>query len=171
MTPSSRDSSPSPLRKSNAVAPFQVPNDSCTGRSSSTSRSRPSLPALRNSPGGRSARGSEFTAGPLSRLFAAIYDSFTAWVEQQVFSPQRERLLEAATGRVLDMGAGTGTNLAHYRKDRVSELILLDPSPGMLNRARLRASELHLEPQILANRAEEVPWADARSTAEAQLTT
>jgi hypothetical protein len=37
---------------------------------------------------------------------------------------------------VLEVGAGTGASLPHYPRDAVAELVLRDPSPGMLARAR-----------------------------------
>ena len=47
-------------------------------------------------------------------LFAALYDRFTAGAEAAGLSKRREQLLAAASGRVLEIGAGTGANLAFY---------------------------------------------------------
>ena len=96
----------------------------------------------------------------VSSWIAALYDLATAGMERQVLGAHRRRLLAAARGRVLDVGAGTGANLPHYPRDRVSELVLLDPSPGMLHRARRRASDLGWEVQILETRAEHLPFGD-----------
>ncbi len=98
--------------------------------------------------------------GPVGTLIAALYDRVMAELERQIFGAHRRRLLGAARGRVLDVGAGTGANLAHYPWEQVSELVLLDPAPGMLERARRKASQLGLDVQLLEGRAEELPFAD-----------
>ena len=48
----------------------------------------------------------------------------------------RTRLLARATGRVLEVGVGTGLNLPHYRRGGVSAIDGIDLSKGMLNRVR-----------------------------------
>ena len=47
-------------------------------------------------------------------LFAAVYDRLTAAAEAAGLSKRCEALLAAANGRVLEIGAGTGANLAFY---------------------------------------------------------
>jgi ubiquinone/menaquinone biosynthesis C-methylase UbiE len=113
-------------------------------------------PALRGTAG-------ETPPRPLSRLLAAAYDLVTAGVEEQVWGAQRRRLLQAARGKVVEVGAGTGANLAHYRGDQVSELVLVDPSAGMLERARRRTKDLRLDAQVLRHRAERLPLEDESS--------
>lgn len=49
-----------------------------------------------------------------SRIFAALYDSLTADAEAAIFGDLRRSVLRGATGRVLEVGAGTGENLSHY---------------------------------------------------------
>ncbi|MGH2460248.1 MAG: class I SAM-dependent methyltransferase [Chloroflexota bacterium] len=98
--------------------------------------------------------------GLISRLVAAIYDRGIARRERQVFGEDRRRLLRGARGRVLDVGAGTGANLPHYSREQVSELVLLDPSLGMLDRARRKATELGLAARILEQGAERLPFSD-----------
>jgi ubiquinone/menaquinone biosynthesis C-methylase UbiE len=100
------------------------------------------------------------SAGLLDRLAAAGYDVVTSRVERAVLSRYRRRLLASAHGRVLDVGAGTGANLPHYVRGAISELILLEPSAGMLWRARRRARALRWEPTVLNGRAEAVPLPD-----------
>jgi ubiquinone/menaquinone biosynthesis C-methylase UbiE len=53
---------------------------------------------------------------------------------------RRRRLIGQASGRVLEVGIGTGKNLEHYPPD--TELSGLDVSPKMLARASRRAQRL-----------------------------
>lgn len=96
--------------------------------------------------------------GPVSRLVAAVYDLATRGMEQEVWSPQRRQLLAAARGRVLDIGAGTGANLPHYRAREVSDLVLLDRSAGMLARAGRKLRDPDLEVALVQRRAEQLPF-------------
>jgi ubiquinone/menaquinone biosynthesis C-methylase UbiE len=98
--------------------------------------------------------------GPVARMMAAVYDLVTAGLEREVFGARRRDLLAAARGRVLDLGAGTGANLSHYRWGQLVELVLLDPSPGMLDRARRKAADLGAEVQTLVQGAERLPFDD-----------
>jgi hypothetical protein len=71
------------------------------------------------------------------RLFAAVYDRVLAGSEKAGLREMRSRLLGRASGRTLELGAGTGLNLAHY-PDAVSELVLTEPDPHMARRLRRR---------------------------------
>lgn len=95
---------------------------------------------------------------PFSRLKAALYDRITKPMEEQVFGSRRRRLLAEAYGRVLDVGAGTGANLPHYRLDTITKLILLDPDSAMLDRARAKAAELGAIVEICVASAEAMPF-------------
>jgi ubiquinone/menaquinone biosynthesis C-methylase UbiE len=68
------------------------------------------------------------------RLFAAYYPSVAAKSEKAGQAATRDELLAGARGRVLEVGAGHGLNLAHYPPG-LDELVLTDPSPWMLRRA------------------------------------
>ena len=48
------------------------------------------------------------------RIFARLYDHMAAKTEQAGLGAHRQALLAAATGDVLEIGAGTGANLAYY---------------------------------------------------------
>jgi SAM-dependent methyltransferase len=68
------------------------------------------------------------------RLFAAYYPFVAARSERAGQAATRNELLAGARGRVLEVGAGHGLNLAHYPAG-LDELVLTDPSPWMLERA------------------------------------
>jgi ubiquinone/menaquinone biosynthesis C-methylase UbiE len=97
------------------------------------------------------------------RFFAAIYDWMLSGTEKAGLSDMRAELVGQASGRTLELGAGTGLNLAHYT-DAVSELVLTEPDPHMARRLRGR---LEAEPpapgatQVVEAPAEELPFEDA----------
>jgi SAM-dependent methyltransferase len=68
------------------------------------------------------------------RLFAAYYPLVAARSERAGLARTRAELLAGARGRVLEVGAGHGLNLAHY-PEGLEELVLTDPSPWMVRRA------------------------------------
>ncbi|HEU0023285.1 MAG TPA: class I SAM-dependent methyltransferase [Thermoleophilaceae bacterium] len=72
-----------------------------------------------------------------NRIFAAIYDRLLAATEEAGLSDMRAELLGSASGRTLEIGAGTGLNLAHY-PDAVTALVLTEPDPHMAKRLRSR---------------------------------
>ena len=73
------------------------------------------------------------------RLFARIYDRSLAGTEEAGLRQRRAALLAGASGRVLELGAGTGLNLAHY-PPAVRELVLTEPEAPMLRRLTARAA-------------------------------
>jgi SAM-dependent methyltransferase len=67
---------------------------------------------------------------------------------------QREKIVPLAEGVVLELGFGSGLNLAHYDRSKVTKLFALEPAPGMLARARKTAAHTDLPLEILAETAE-----------------
>ena len=97
---------------------------------------------------------------PGHRVFAALYDRFViAGPEKAGLRKMRAGLLAAARGRVLELGAGTGLNLAHYR-DAVTELVLTEPDPHMAKRLRSRAASIPIPSEVVEAGAERIPFED-----------
>lgn len=95
----------------------------------------------------------------MSRLFASLYDRISAGYEAKVMGPRRRQLLADVGGTVLELGAGTGANLAHYAPDL--DLVLTEPDPHMRRRLGDRAELGGLSAQIVDAPAEQLPVDDA----------
>lgn len=70
-------------------------------------------------------------------IFARFYDRLMAGTERAGLARMRSDLLASASGRVLELGAGTGHNLSYYT-DAVTELVMTEPDPHMASRLRER---------------------------------
>ena len=107
-------------------------------------------PAGRPEPG--PSRGTLYGRG-----FARFYDGAMKQLEWEGGAKLRHDLLAQATGRTLELGAGTGLNLEHY-PDAVSELTLTEPDPHMVKRLRRRLDESSRDATIIQARAEALPF-------------
>lgn len=94
------------------------------------------------------------------RVFAAIYDRMLAATEEAGLRERRRELLAGASGRTLELGAGTGVNLELY-PEAVSELILTEPFEPMARRLRERLAESGRKASVLVAPAERLPVEDA----------
>jgi ubiquinone/menaquinone biosynthesis C-methylase UbiE len=77
----------------------------------------------------------------MSWLMAAVYDHVMQSAEAACLTAWRKDLLSSANGAVLELGAGTGANLAFY-PPAVTNVTLVEPDPHMrrkLEMARRRA--------------------------------
>jgi ubiquinone/menaquinone biosynthesis C-methylase UbiE len=93
-------------------------------------------------------------------FFAWTYDRQVAKVEKAGLRAIREALLAGASGRVLEVGGGTGANLPHYGA-AVESLTITEPEPAMLRRLERRAHEEAPEAAVVKARAEDLPFEDA----------
>lgn len=78
----------------------------------------------------------------------------------EAIEKQRAKVVPHASGRVLEIGMGSGLNLAHYDPDKVDVLWGLEPSEGMRQKAASRIAASPLEVQWLDLPAEEIPLDD-----------
>jgi ubiquinone/menaquinone biosynthesis C-methylase UbiE len=94
------------------------------------------------------------------QTMAVLYDPFL-WLGEIAGMRRRRRTLVAeARGLVVEIGAGTGLNVAHY-SDAVDELILTEPEPGMRRKLARRLERHARAARILDAPAECLPLADA----------
>src|ERR1700733_8373950 len=71
------------------------------------------------------------------RIMALVYDPFVWLGEIAGMRSRRSALLGGVRGRVVEIGAGTGLNIAHF-PDGIAELVLAEPEPGMRRRLERR---------------------------------
>ncbi len=74
---------------------------------------------------------------------------------------QRQKIVPLATGRVLEVGIGSGHNLAFYDPAKVERVIGLDPSAELRVRAEERVGEVAFPVEFIGREAEDIPLADA----------
>jgi ubiquinone/menaquinone biosynthesis C-methylase UbiE len=94
-----------------------------------------------------------------SRFFALTYDRQLAKVEKAGLRALREGLIGQASGRVLEIGAGTGANLPLYRS-AVESLTLTEPERPMLRRLERRVRDYAPSATVLRAPAEDLPFED-----------
>src|SRR5690349_14977903 len=93
------------------------------------------------------------------RAFASLYDPFLWAGERAGVRQLRRTLLGRARGRTVDIGSGSGLNLAHF-PDHVDELVLAEPDPAMRARLRKRLDRSRSRARLIDAPAEQLPFAD-----------
>jgi ubiquinone/menaquinone biosynthesis C-methylase UbiE len=92
-----------------------------------------------------------------TRIFAAMYDHQVTKMEREGLGDIRRRTVGEASGRVLEIGAGTGANLEHYGPN-VTSLTLTDPEQPMLKRLAPRVRDTARQATVLRAPAEDLPF-------------
>jgi len=93
------------------------------------------------------------------RFFAATYDGLMRRSEKAGLTDMRIALVARAEGTVLEIGAGTGGNLDHYRPAATS-LTLTEPDVYMFKRLERRAQAVAPSALVLRAPAEDLPFED-----------
>jgi ubiquinone/menaquinone biosynthesis C-methylase UbiE len=70
---------------------------------------------------------------------------------------RRRALLPQACGRVLEIGLGTGRNLPFYDRQRITQLVGVDPAVQMHALARRRSARAGLDVELVGLSAEKLP--------------
>jgi SAM-dependent methyltransferase len=96
---------------------------------------------------------------PWARMCARLYDPFLSLGERRGMAARRRALLGSARGRVLELGAGTGLNLAHYPA-AIAELVLSEPDAAMRARLERCVARSGRAATVMAAPAEALPFAD-----------
>lgn len=93
------------------------------------------------------------------RAFTAVYDRAFKATEEAGLRQMRAELLAGASGRVLELGAGTGANLELY-PDSVERLVLAEPDPHMTKRLRAKLGGSNRAAEVVEAPAERLPFDD-----------
>lgn len=94
------------------------------------------------------------------RGFAAIYDRGLKATEEAGLRLMRRDVLAGASGRTIDVGAGTGVNLGLFPA-QIGELVLVEPDPHMLKKLRVNLAESGVGASAIQAPAESLPFADS----------
>lgn len=97
----------------------------------------------------------------LRRLYrgASLYYDLLDWpLERFRYARIRRELWSGLSGRILDLGAGTGRNVPYYPPQ--ADVVTADLSPEMLERARRRIVAAGRKPQIVVTDALKLDFGD-----------
>ena len=82
----------------------------------------------------------------------------TDWVcRSRSLTEQRKTIVPLARGYVLEIGIGTGLNLAFYDPTKVKSLVGIDPSPHITTIAEKRATSVPFGVEFLSLSSESIP--------------
>jgi ubiquinone/menaquinone biosynthesis C-methylase UbiE len=94
-----------------------------------------------------------------STFFALCYDRMMARVERAGLHRKRQDLLGEASGRVLEIGAGTGANLPLYGA-QIASLTVTEPEAHMMRRLVRKARDQVRATTVVQAPAEDLPFRD-----------
>ena len=92
-------------------------------------------------------------------LCARLYARQAERAEDLGLAEHRRRLLEGLSGRVLEIGAGTGANFAHYPSS-VTDVVAVEPEPYLRQRLAEAAELAPITVKVVDAAAEELPFED-----------
>jgi ubiquinone/menaquinone biosynthesis C-methylase UbiE len=81
-------------------------------------------------------------------------------MRQPPIPKQREKVVPQARGEVLEIGIGSGLNLAYYDKGKITRLWGVDPSMELRRKAVERAQEAEIEVEFIGLTGESIPLED-----------
>lgn len=91
--------------------------------------------------------------------FARLWVRIAAAMEGHGGAEHRDQLLAGISGRVVELGAGTGANFAHYPA-AVDEVLAVEPEPHLRDLAARAAERAPVRVVVVDGSAEQVPAAD-----------
>ncbi|MCF6743473.1 class I SAM-dependent methyltransferase [Blastococcus sp. KM273128] len=99
------------------------------------------------------------TAATRHPVFARVYGRLAAAAERHGWAEVRAGLLAGTNGRVLEVGAGSGTNFAHY-PPAVASVVAVEPEPHLRRLAERAAAHAPVPVRVVGGVAEALPVAD-----------
>ncbi|MFJ3620647.1 class I SAM-dependent methyltransferase [Streptomyces iakyrus] len=92
-------------------------------------------------------------------VFARAYPRINSFAEAHGSIEHRREMLAGARGRVVEIGAGTGSNFRHYPPE-VTAVVAVEPEPRLRALAEKAAAEAPVPVEVVAGLAEELPLED-----------
>ncbi|MFL4989609.1 MAG: class I SAM-dependent methyltransferase [Microvirga sp.] len=92
-------------------------------------------------------------------VFARLYARMASSMEANGGADHRKRLLAGLTGRVIEVGAGTGANFAHYPAT-VTEVLAVEPETYLRTRAAEAAAGAAVAVSVVDGVADRLPAVD-----------
>lgn len=93
------------------------------------------------------------------KIFAAFYDRIIASIEKKTLARRRAALLSGLSGRVLDVGAGTGVNLSYFKA--ADSVVMAEPDGAMRAKITPKLDQAQVPIEISDAPAERMPFPDA----------
>jgi ubiquinone/menaquinone biosynthesis C-methylase UbiE len=93
------------------------------------------------------------------RVFSAFYDRAMKSTEEAGMREIRREALAGASGRTIDIGAGTGLNVELYPA-AVTDLVLAEPDEHMLKRLRPKVAAGARHAEVVQAAADRLPFED-----------
>ncbi|WP_316959286.1 class I SAM-dependent methyltransferase [Streptomyces sp. TRM68367] len=92
-------------------------------------------------------------------IFSRLYPRIAAFADAHGSIEHRQEMLAGVRGRVVEIGAGTGSNFRHYPPE-VTQVVAVEPEPRLRALAEKAATEAPVPVEVLAGLAEELPLED-----------
>lgn len=93
-------------------------------------------------------------------FFARLYERLADTPESRELVARRRRLVAGLSGRVLEIGAGTGISFAYY-PPAVREVVAVEPEPRLRRRAEEAAASASVTTEVIPGVAQALPFPDA----------
>ncbi len=97
----------------------------------------------------------------MNRLMAAFYDRILKSSQTAGLADTRREALREARGEVLEIGAGTGLNLAAYPREGITRLVLTEPNAAMGRHIEDKRAIAPLPFELVEAPGERLPFDDA----------
>lgn len=89
-------------------------------------------------------------------IFARVYTRFAETSNRRGGAEHRRKLLADLSGRVIELGAGSGANFAHYPAS-VDEVLAVEPEPYLRQQALRAATETSVNIRVVDGDAYRLP--------------
>ncbi|MGC9664927.1 class I SAM-dependent methyltransferase [Planosporangium sp. 12N6] len=93
-------------------------------------------------------------------IFARVFERLAVRLDAAGGAAHRHRLVAGLSGRVIEVGAGSGRNFAHYPPE-VSAVLAVEPEPRLRAAARRAAAAAPVPVTVVDGVADDLPAADA----------